>query len=321
MTTPAEMLDALVGARRVLLTGPSRPDGDSIGACLALQRVLEAHGVSCAVAGEPTYRYGWMPRADEMLSDAQVGSDWPAVVVLDGDRHRLTPAIEAAFQTASVRAIIDHPGSTENDGYTHFWVDARIGSACEMLYAALSAWGVPLDRELAQVLYTGLIFDTGAFRYSNTTPASHAMAAALLEQGIDHASICLNVLMDRRPAGLRLAGEVFSAAEFILDAQVLIAAVTLEQRERLDASNGDVEGIVENLVHVQGVEVGVLLIERPDGLVKLSFRSRGRVNVAAVAKALAPSGGGHPKAAGVIVPGPCASIVAQTTQVLADHLS
>ncbi len=315
------MLDALVDAERVLLTGPSRPDGDSIGACLALQRVLEARGVECAVAGEPTYRYAWMPRADEMLSDAAVSTDWPAVIVLDGDRHRLTPAAEAAFSGAGVRAIIDHHASTEDDGYTHFWVDPDVGSACEMLYSALDTWGVPLDRELAEVLYTGLIFDTGAFRYSNTTPASHQMAATLLACGIDHATICLNVLMDRRPSGLRLAGEVFDQARFTLEQQMLVASVTLDQRERLGASNGDLEGIVENLVHVQGVEVGVLLIERPDQRVKLSLRSRGRVNVAAVAKDLAPSGGGHAKAAGVVVSGPCDAIVERVEAAVAPRLT
>jgi phosphoesterase RecJ-like protein len=314
------MLDALVGAGRVLLTGPVRPDGDSIGACLALQRVLERHGVVCAVTGQPSYRYTWMPRASEMLPDADVTPDWPAVVVLDGDRHRLTPGAEAAFAAAEIRAIIDHHRSTENDGYTHFWVDPDVGSACEMLYAALPEWDVPLDRALAEVLYTGLVFDTGAFRYSNTTPASHAMAAALLDQGIDHATICLNVLMDRRIAGLRLAGEVFGSATLRLDQQMLVAAVTVEQCERLGASAGDLEGLVENLVHVQGVEVGVLLIEYPEDRVKLSLRSRGRVDVASVARELAPSGGGHAKAAGVVVSGPCRTVIERTTQVVGAHL-
>ncbi|MCB9678783.1 MAG: bifunctional oligoribonuclease/PAP phosphatase NrnA [Alphaproteobacteria bacterium] len=321
MTTPREMLEALVRSGRVLLTGPSQPDGDSIGACLALQRVLRARGVTCEVAGEPSYRYTWMPGVDGMVPDARIEADWPAVVVLDGDRHRLSPRTEAAFTAAPLRGIIDHHASTTNDGYTHFWLAPEAGSACEMLYAQLGAWDVPLDRALAEVLYTGLIFDTGCFRYSNTTPESHAMAARLLEAGIDHAAICLQVLMDKRQSGLRLASEVFAEARFELDGQLAVSTVTLGQRTRLDVADGDLEGLVESLSHVHGVEVGVLLIERADGWCKLSLRSRGKVNVASVAKSLSPSGGGHAKAAGVSLREPLADIRARVISIVGDALS
>lgn len=297
---PQRLFAKLLETSRVLLTGPVAPDGDSLGACLALQRLLERHGGHVSVAGNSSYRYDWMPGIERLLGDDAVrAGSWDAVVVLDGDRHRLTPACEAAFASAPLKLIVDHHASTKDDGYDHFWLDPESGSTCEMLYQAMEIWGEALDPEVAACLYTGLIFDTGGFRYSNTRPSSHEMAADLLRQGIDPHRICLHVLMDRHASGLRLAGDVYRRATFTLDGALCMSTVTLAQQEAFGMQPGDLEGIVESLVQVKGVEVGVLVIEQPGGHVKLSLRSRDTVDVAEVARTLDSRGGGHTKASGV----------------------
>lgn len=303
MDPAVALFEALLGARSILLTGPVGPDGDSIGACLALQGVLRRRGVAATVAGTPSYRYDWLPGARDMVPDATVGADWDAVVVLDGDRHRLPPPVDQAFAAARVRAIVDHHGSTRPDGYTHAWLDPKASSTCAMLFDRLDAWGIPLDAELAQPLYTGAIFDTGGFRFSNTTPATHQMAARLLATGIDHAAIATRVMHERRISGLRLAGHVYQHATLHADGQLAIGRAPLELKERFDNVDGDLEGIVDGLVHLLGVEVGVLLVEKAPGDVKFSLRSRGRVDVAAVAQRISERGGGHVKAAGCSVSG------------------
>lgn len=294
---------ALSGCQRILLTGPTGPDGDSLGACLALKRVLERDGLSVCVAGAPGYRYDFLPGARAILDDDVVTPVYDGVVVLDGDRHRLAEPVATAFAGATVRAIVDHHGSTKTDGYTHAWVEGRATSTCEMLYAAWSADGVALDPVIAELLYVGAIFDTGGFRYSNTTPATHRMAAALLEQGIDHAGLNARVLMARRETGLRVAGQIQHSATFHLKKQLLIGAVPNELATRLGVVSGDTEGVVDSLVYVHGVEVSALLNERDEGEVKISLRSRGAVNVAEIAQALSPAGGGHAKAAGACMAG------------------
>lgn len=296
-----QLFTELLDAERILLTGPAAPDGDSLGACLALQHVLRRNGADqCYVAGTTTYRYTWMPGVDTLLTDEAVAArDWDAVVVMDGDRHRLTSSVEQAFARSRIRGIVDHHASTADDGYTHFWVSPTIGSTCEMVYEALTSWGEPLDRTLAECLYTGLIFDTGGFRYSNTRPSSHEMAAELLRLGIDPHAICMRVLMDRNDSGLRLAGDVYRRARFFHDGALCLGTVTLAHQAEFGMVEGDLEGIVESLVQVTGVQVGVLVIEHPEGWVKLSLRSRDAVDVAAVARQIHPSGGGHTKAAGV----------------------
>ena len=294
---------ALRGAGRVLLTGPDAPDGDSLGACLALQRVLQGQGIPCDVAGSPGYRYDFLPGSDTLVADEAVQPVYGAVIVLDGDRHRLSPPVETAFEAADVRGIIDHHASTRADGYTHAWVEPRATSTCEMLYAAWSADGVALDAVIAECLYVGAIFDTGGFRYSNTTPNTHRMAAELLDFGIDHAGLNARVLMGRRVAALRVAGEVMRDATLYLDGQLLVGEVDHAMAQRLGVVSGDTEGVVDALVYVHGVEVAALLNERDSGEVKVSLRSRGRVNVAKVAQSLTPAGGGHAKAAGACLPG------------------
>lgn len=287
--------------KRVLLSGPAGPDGDSLGACLALQRLLAREGTSAAVAAVVPRRYRFMPGSSEILPDHKVTDDYDAVVILDGDRHRLAPQVLAAFEHAELRGIVDHHASTTEDGYTHYWVDGSAVSTCEMLYEALLERDVDLDVDLATLLYVGAIFDTGGFRYSNTRPSTHRMAARLLEAGVDHASVSLKVLMERRLPALRLLGEVATSATSYLDGQLLVGRVPVSMAKRYRLRPGDLEGVVDALVHVKGVQVGVLLIERRATRVKASLRSGGSMDVAALAAELVPSGGGHAKAAGAVV--------------------
>jgi phosphoesterase RecJ-like protein len=300
---PADrLLAGLRAVPSVLLTGPADPDGDSVGACLAFAEVLRRllPDARVGVAGDPGFRYAWLPGAEAMIREVVAG-DWAAVIVLDGDRHRLGADAAAAFQAAAVRGIVDHHASTRADGYTHAWIDPTAASTCEMVATALSTWGLAIDAALATALYVGMIFDTGGFRFSNTSPATHRLAAEVLESGIDHAAINARVLMDRREPGLRLAGSVFGEARFALNGRVVFGRVRDADLLRFGAVSGDLEGVVESLLYVVGVEVAVLGIERSGGT-KLSFRSRGLVDVQALAHDLVPSGGGHKKAAGAFVP-------------------
>ena len=302
----ARDLAARVGdGHRVLLTGPVDPDGDSIGACLALQAGLEAvTGATVVVAGEPGTRYAWLPRAPRMVADDALGGAWDLVIVLDGDRFRLEAGAEAAFHRAGTRAIVDHHRSTKTDGYDLALVRPKAASTCELVHAVLATWSVPMDRDLAAMLYTGLVFDTGGFRHSNTTPQTHRLAASLLEHGINHADIALKVLAERDRAGLQLLGDVIERVRFCGGGRVSLASIPQATMDRLGANVQDIEGIVDTLLHTRGVEVSCLLIEKPDGRVKLSLRSRAIVDVADVAAGLHPGGGGHARAAGVMLAGP-----------------
>jgi phosphoesterase RecJ-like protein len=296
----ARLAETVETSRSVLLTGPEGPDGDSIGACLALQRLLARKfpDVRVDVAGTPGSRYAWMPGAERMVPDADVGA-YDGVVVLDGDRHRLYPEVARAFAGARWRGIIDHHRSTELEGYELVYFAPSAESTCGMIAALAKEWSVPFDRALAEQLYAGLVFDTGGFRYSNATAATLRLAAELLETGIDHARIMLKVLVERRQSSIRLLARLLGDAHFSADGRLAFTVCTRDHLAAAGATEADLEGVVDHLQHVEGVDLAVVVVERGPERVKLSLRSSGRVDVATLARSLDAGGGGHAKAAGV----------------------
>jgi len=316
------LYQACQNARRVLLTGPMFPDGDSIGACLALARGIRHiwPDLQIDVAGDISYRYAWMPDADAILPDDQVRGTYDLAVVLDGDRRRLEPPVQAAYDAAGQHAIVDHHSSTTAEGYDIALIDHHAASTCEMVYAMLQAWSVPIDATLAALLYTGFIFDTGGFRYSNTTAQTHRQAAALLDTGFAHTPINIRVLMERRASGLKLLGRVLEAACFSVEGRLVIGEVPLQTFSTLQCTQGDLEGIVDTMVFTCGVELACLCVEKGPSRVKLSLRSRQHIDVAALARTLSPDGGGHPRAAGVILHRPLAELRLQLRDQLANAL-
>jgi phosphoesterase RecJ-like protein len=257
-----KLRSAFEQAERVLLTGPVDPDGDSLGACLALARAINHLSTAKVdVAGNLPYRYRFLPDAAGLVPDADLQQAYDLVVVMD----------------------------------------SAAASTCHMVMALLDDWQVPLDRDIATMLYTGIIFDTGGFRHSNTGPKTHRLAARLLEYGIDHSTISLHVLVLRRTSGLRLLGHVLQGVRFLADGGVAYASVSQAEMNTVNADQGDLEGIIDALLHTEGVELACLLVEQSPTHVKLSLRSRRLVDVAALAQSLSASGGGHVRASGALV--------------------
>jgi len=303
MEEVSQLYTEIKGAGSILFTGPMDPDGDSIGACLALCRV--AQRVSSAVvhvAGEANYRYDWMPQADTLLSDGELRSQYDLVVVMDGDRTRLTKTVTDLFNRASRTALVDHHRSSSTTGYDVAILDPDSPSTCELVYRMLQHWGESVDSDMAAHLYTGIIFDTGGFKHENTQPETHRLAAKLLDLGVSPAPVHAKVLHERTSGGLRLLGEVLGAARFYADGQVVVGVITEEAISRLSVASGDTEGIIDALLNTAGVEVAVLVKEAGKSVVKLSLRSKARVNVADIARHLHEGGGGHVRAAGCRVP-------------------
>ncbi len=321
MSDPAAALrQALIDAGTVLLTGPMDPDGDSIGACLALARAANLFSdATVHVAGEANYRYAWMPDAGSLRTDADLLDAYDMVVVMDGDRGRLTPRVTALFEGAATTALVDHHQSSSSDGYDIVLLNPTSPSTCEMVHTVFEGWGVGLDREMATHLYTGIIFDTGGFKHENTQPETHRLAAQLLDHGVEPAPVHAKVLHERTAAGLRLLGEVLGAATFYGDGSVVVGVMTREAMNRLGVQSGDAEGVVDALLNTAGVEVAVLAKEAGNA-VKLSFRSKVRVNVAAIARDFA-GGGGHVRAAGGRFEGSTERLLSELPPILVDAVS
>jgi len=296
------LLELCKVSKSILLTGPIFPDGDSIGACLALKEIIEAKTTTQVdIAGKTTFHYRWMNGIDQFKPDTGLATHYDCAIILDGDRHRLPAEIASVFNAAEHSVLIDHHISTNPDEYDCALLDATSASTCQIIYEIMTEWGVPLSKTLAEALYTGIIFDTGGFRHSNTSPAIHRLAAELLEQNFDHSFVSSMVLMQRQPTGLDLLEHCLSIRTFLCQGQIQYAFISQEAWKRYSCTQGDIEGLVNTLLYVEGVKLACLGIELADGRVKISLRSRSSLNVAALAQSIQSDGGGHVRAAGAML--------------------
>jgi len=263
------------------------------------------------VAGKANYRYDWLPGAEELITDAQLLDAYDVVVIMDGDRTRLTTGVEKRFASAATTALVDHHQSSSTEGYDVVLLDSGSPSTCEMVYRVLRDWNVALDTDMAVHLYTGIIFDTGGFKHENTQADTHLLAAQLLSLGVKPALIHAKVLHERTSAGLRLLGEVLTNAQFCASGAGVVGVIPLSLSGRLGIAPGDTEGIVDALLNTAGVEVACLVREANSTTVKLSLRSRSYVNVADLARSLTTMGGGHVRAAGAKILSPLSEVMEQ----------
>lgn len=307
---PHAITRAVAAARVILLTTPDL-DGDAVGSIVALARALTLRWPGRRViigVDEP------LPTRYASLADPGLFQVAPALpdapidlaLVLDGDPSRLR-AVAPFYASARLRGLVDHHKSSVHADVDIDFLDPHCSSTAEMVLRLCDHWGVPLDHELAEAIWAGMTFDTSVFRYRLTRPATLRAAARLLETGIDHARIVEQVLLSQSAAKVRLRGEMIHRMKIEADGRLAWAALDAET-----VDGAETGGLVDDLVFVEGVEIGALIVDRGDGRIKLSLRSRGGVDVSTVARGLSPKGGGHARAAGATLSGPLDAAVAAT---------
>lgn len=296
----AELLRA---SSSVLLLCHDSPDGDTLGSAAALRAALRAMGKRCDLSpgGEVSERLRFV--AERALAPAELDLDsYRLIVAIDAAEARLLGANEPL--APRVDLVIDHHRASRPYGRGG---ELRLPSAAatgEIIFDLLGALGVPLTRETALPLYVALATDTGCFRYSNTTARTFEVAAACAATGIEMAEInrSLFELISRRT--LALQTRLLREARFAADGAICVAVLTREMAE--GATQDDTGGLSGFLRNIEGVEAVALLKETEEGDFKVSMRSNGGVDVAAVCAAL--GGGGHVCAAGCRLSGPAEAV-------------
>ena len=189
-------------------------------------------------------------------------------------------------------------------------------STTRLVLRLLDHWGFFFNGPATTAIYAGLVFDTGTFRYRNTTPDTLRAAARLVEAGVDHTDLIERILLEQGEGKARLRGRILSRFQRAAGGRVAYAGLSAaEGRE------GNTGGLVDELVFLRGVEVGILLTARGQGKVKVSLRSRGDLDVAALAQQLAPRGGGHRQAAGATIEGGLKTVMATVVAAVEAALS
>lgn len=285
------------GTNKVLITCHISPDGDCIGAALAVKHYLDGIHQPYVLVNDdeiPT-RYDFLPGIEQFVRTKDVTEEFSLIVAVDCADRRRMGTVPTLFTEDHVLINIDHHETNDHYGHVNL-VEPEASATCLVLYRLFHAAGIPMGKPLAYCLYTGIVFDTGGFRYNNTTPEVHMVAADLLKRGIEPFLVADRVLesMTREQAELVRLG----LATLTVDDSGLIAYVVVDHETlvRSGADEGDTEVLLPYTRSLSGVEVGVLFRENADGVIKVSLRSRERVDVSAIAVRF--GGGGHIRAAG-----------------------
>ncbi len=290
--TKEEIWKVIDQAETIYISGHINPDGDAIGACLAFGSALEQAGKKVTVLLEPyAPKYDVIPNG-HLLGKADGKAD--LFIALDcGDRARLGDA-EQHFLQAERTVNIDHHSSNTCYGQWNY-VQGDASSTCEIVYGFLKG-KYPVDEKIASGIYAGIIYDTGGFRHSSTSPATMRVAGELMEYGIPFTAIYSRFFDSRRFSELKIMGQAFENAELLFDAKVICATITAAEIAACHGTNKELDAIVNYLKGVEGVEIACFLYEKTETDVKASFRSADGRDVCALAQKF--GGGGHVKAAG-----------------------
>jgi phosphoesterase RecJ-like protein len=293
-----QIIEVLRQGKRFLVCSHARPDGDAVGSMLAMGMLLEQLGkrADLVTADRIPKTHCGLPGAESIRTAPRVHGSYDAVILLECDgleRTRLR-GLEEFFLVN-----IDHHASGQHFGQLN-WIDRYAASVGEMVYRLAKAAGATITPEMATCLYTTVLTDTGGFCYGSTQASTFGLARELVLAGADPIRIAQNVYFSSPASKLLLLGAALGNLQ--REGRLAWLWVTQQDMMRTCAAEEDCEGVVNFALAVSGVEAAVFLRELPERRIQLSMRSKGRVNVAAIAERL--GGGGHRSAAGCTLEGP-----------------
>lgn len=295
--------------KKIFITTHYKPDGDAMGSALGLYHYLRQKGhepIVVSPSAVPDFLQ-WLPGMDQVLNfetDAKICfahlQSADLIFCLDFNRLDRIKQMEQPLRGATqAKVLIDHHLMPEEEAFQFGISQPEKSSTCEMVYDFILAdkGEKYLNQAVMQCLYTGVMTDTGSFRFPATTASVHQMIADFKERGLAHSAIHEEIYDVWSEARMRLLGfALYKKMEIFPEEGVGIICLTKEEIEQFRAGTGDTEGLVNYPLSIAGIKCAVLIIERKDEI-KLSFRSKGNRDVSAIAREFF-EGGGHFNAAG-----------------------
>jgi phosphoesterase RecJ-like protein len=286
-----------------VVTSHARPDGDAVGSSLAMAEVLRAMGkrADVVLADHVPFLYQPLPYANTVSAGLSLNGTHDAAIVLECDSAQRTrlPGLENYFIIS-----IDHHASSRGWGQVN-WIDPHACAVGEMVFRLALAAKVKITPEIATCLYTAVLTDTGSFSYSSTNAHTFELARCLVQYGARPAEIAHNIYFSSPLAKMRLLGMALSSLQH--ENAFTWMSVSRGDIEQCGAIDEDCEGLVNYALGIAGVEVAVFFREIANERIRVSIRSKGAVNVAALAEKF--GGGGHECASGFSLEGPEAAAI------------
>jgi len=299
-----EIRKRIQAAQTILVTTHIRPDGDAIGSLLGLGLALREAGKTVHMVssdGVPqSYRH--LPGSQDVVQGVKTPVDL-TVVVDCSDLDRTGTGLNGDLLPD---ISIDH--HITNLEYARLnLVDIRAVATTEIIANSLSAWGLPMNAEIAAALLTGLVTDTLGFRTSNMTPKALRLAADLMEAGAALPELYLRALVQRSFEAVLFWGVGLSKLQ--REGAIVWASLTMADRRSVDYPGRDDADLINVLSGIEGAFVSLIFVEQPNGKIKVSWRSQPGYDVSSTA--LLFGGGGHPNASGAEIQGSLDEVVSK----------
>ena len=295
--------------KNIVIIGHRNPDGDAVGSTLALKHYLDKKGHGATVVmpneypdflhwlpgSETVYRFDWQNKqSQKAISNSDI------IFLLDFNTlHRVGYDMQNTLEKyPNDFVMIDH--HQQPDDVTYMYSDTEICSTCQMVYQFIEMNNDLnlIDAAIATCLYTGIMTDTGSFRFRSTTSKTHRIIADLIDKGAENDRIHNNVYDANSYNRLLLLGKALSNLQILPTYKTAYITLTDEEKKRFDFQKGDTEGIVNYALSLKGIVFAAIFIEDSEqNLVKISFRSKGKFSVNQFARNHF-EGGGHDNAAG-----------------------
>jgi phosphoesterase RecJ-like protein len=299
------ILQSIKAAGRLLVASHKDPDGDAVGSLLAMGLALLRLGKQTTLynASPIPAVYQFLPAVGRIQRGLDAPENYDAAVILDcGDLSRVG---EDWPLVSRVPVIINIDHHVSNTGFgTLQLIDGHACATAELVARLIRALAVPLDREMATCIYTGILTDTGSFRFSNTNSAAFAISREMMEFGVDPYGVAQHVFGSYSLGRIKLLNLALNSIEISGNGRLSLMTVTRRMLAETQTQQEDVDGLINYARRIEDVRVAALIQEQTNGLATpdgrarfhVSLRSDGSVDVAALAGAF--GGGGHHSAAG-----------------------
>ncbi len=311
---------------KIFISTHINPDGDSLGSAFAMYHYLKKIGKDCRIINhsEVPLVYSFLNEKEifNEINDENIAfiKNADLGIILDiGDFYRLGEVANVIEGTTIETINIDHHPLTENNFFTHNFINLDASSVGEILYSYFSSLGSDIiDKEMMLGIYSAVLTDTGSFRFSNTNQLSHEIAVDAIKMGINISEIYQNIYENSSVSRIKLLGNVIQKLNFDCNGELLWFSLNNDMVKEVDGTNQDFDGFTDFFRGIQGVEIALMLYDLK-GKVRLSFRSKGKYKVNNVAKKM--GGGGHPFAAAALVDGEFSDVKSTVLGLLSTYIN
>ena len=311
-----DIIKELSNSTKIAVSGHISPDGDSIGSCIAmtlyLRKVLPDKDIRLFLEEIPDCFKGI--EGCEIVDSTFSGMDPDTYILIDGTPDRMGPG-ERLFKKAALRINIDHHISNALGSGDINYIDPDASSAAELVFRLMDKSF--LDKTIASWIYLGIVHDTGVFKYSATSPETMRVVARLMEEGIDCQYLVDKTYYEKTYSQNLACARIVLSSRLFLDNKVIVGSISLKEMKENNITKSDFEGVINQLRITTGTEVAIFMYPMNDVTVKVSLRSKEKVDVSKICQSF--GGGGHKRASGFYYKGTEEEITTKLLEMLANE--